>query len=343
MRVGVLTGGGDAAGLNAAIRAVTVRGSRQGFSVAGIIDGWAGLLPGGTCRPLHPEDVADGLHAGGTMLGSSRTNPLILEGGIELVTTSLGQLGIDGLVAIGGDDTLSVASALAAKSVPVVGIPKTIDFDLDVTDYCIGFESAVAVIAEALDRLATTGASHHRTMVLEVMGRDTGWLAIMGGLAGGADLVALPEFPLSLREITDHAETRRAHGASSSLIVVAEGAHIDGLDAEVASGEVDSFGHAPLRRRAIGERLADAIGEATGIDTRATVLGHVQRGGTPVASDRIWPTRLGIAAIDALTSGRSGVCAAVVGAQPTEVPLAEVVAEQKRVPWELYESYRSIS
>ena len=343
MRVGVLTGGGDAAGLNAAIRAVTLLGARRGYEVAGIIDGWAGLLPGGSSRPLSAEDVSGALRAGGTMLGSSRTNPLATEDGLSLVIEGLEQHRIDGLVAIGGDDTLSVAAALAARSVPVVGIPKTVDFDLDVTDYCIGFDSAVAVVAEALDRLATTGASHHRTMVLEVMGRDTGWLAIMGALAGGADLVALPEFPLALGEIIAHAEGRRAGGASSSLVVVAEGAQIEGLDPGPSTQEVDAFGHAPLRRRAIGERLADAINDATGIDTRATVLGHVQRGGSPVASDRIWPSRLGIAAIDALASGRGGVCAAVVGAQPTEVPLADVVRTQKRVPEDLYRSFCAIS
>ena len=343
MRIGVLTGGGDAAGLNPAIRAVVIAADRAGSTVIGLHDGWAGLLEGGQSRTLHASDLEGWLRAGGTLLGSSRTNPLALEGGIDEVLAQATAHQLDALVAIGGDDTLSVAAALSEHGLPVVGLPKTVDFDLAVTEYCIGFDSAVAIVAEACDRLATTGASHHRTMVLEVMGRDTGWLAIMGALAGGADLAVLPEFPMDLGAIVDHALARRAGGHGSSLILIAEGATIEGLETLSDEGSTDAFGHVALARRAVGERLADALAGATGLDTRATALGHVQRGGPPAAADRIWPTRLGVAAVESLMAGTFGVCLGVVGAQPRAIPLDDVVAFQKRVPAELYATFRAVS
>lgn len=342
MRIAVLTGGGDAAGLNAAIRAVGRHGLQRGNQIIGVLDGWSGLLEPGHLRPLDDRSLSGILALGGTMLGSSRTNPLAIDGGLANVRATLAAHQIDALVAIGGDDTLSVAAALAAGGMTVVGIPKTIDFDLAVTEYCIGFDTAVSIVAESLDRLHTTAASHHRVMVCEVMGRDTGWLAVLGGLAGGADLCLIPEFPLGLDAVVERVRRRDEAGQTSSIIVVAEGASIDGLDAG-AGGPLDAFGHVQLSRRAVGERLADAINDATDHDTRATVLGHVQRGGAPIAPDRIWPTRLGIAAVDALLEGTSGVAACVVRNDVALVPLADLVAEQKRVPADLYATFGGIS
>ena len=342
MRIAVLTGGGDAAGLNAAIRAVGRRTIRGGDEAVGVINGWAGLLGGGEIRPLDDRSLGGILSVGGTMLGSSRTNPLAVEDGIDQVMATMASQGIDALVAIGGDDTLSVAAALAAKGSHVVGIPKTVDFDLAVTEYCIGFDTAVGIVAESLDRLHTTADSHHRVMVCEVMGRDTGWLAVMGGIAGGADLCVIPEFPLTLDEVISRVTQRDLSGRTSSIIVVAEGATIIGLDAE-PGGPTDAFGHAQLSRRAVGERLADAIKAATGHDARATVLGHVQRGGSPAAPDRIWPTQLGIAAVDALRSSAAGMAACVVSHQVNLAPLADLVATQKRVPADLYAAVDAVS
>jgi 6-phosphofructokinase 1 len=336
MRIGVLTGGGDAAGLNAAIRAVGRTALRQGDSVAGVLNGWAGLLDGASAIELDEGSFFGALREGGTLLGSSRTNPLALPDGLAAVERNVEVLGLDALVAIGGDDTLSVATQLAERGLPVVGLPKTVDFDLAVTEYCIGFDSAVAIVAEALDRLHTTAASHHRVMVCEVMGRDTGWLAVMGGLAGGADLIVIPEFSIELAELEAGLAARRASGRFSSIVAVAEGAWPEGLGQPTDEGGADAFGHLALARRGVGERLAASL-SGSGFETRATVLGHVQRGGSPVASDRIWPTRLGIRAVNELRAGRSGTCAVVLDGEVDVVPLADVVAEQKRVPRELYE------
>ena len=342
MRIAVLTGGGDAAGLNAAVRAVGRHGLRSGDEVIGVINGWAGLLGTGETRRLDDADLLGAIRQGGTLLGSSRTNPLRMDGGIAQVEAAMAMQGIDALVAIGGDDTLSVAARLAENGANVVGLPKTVDFDLAVTDYCIGFDSAVAIVTESLDRLHTTADSHHRVMVCEVMGRDTGWLAVMGGIAGGADLCLIPEFPLHLDEVVERIARRDGEGKTSSIIVVAEGAEIAGLTAE-ATGPTDAFGHVNLARRALAERLADAIQDATGHDSRATVLGHVQRGGSPVARDRIWPSRLGVAAVDAIHDGTTGVCAATVADAVRLVPLGDMVAEQKRVPEALFRVFDALS
>ena len=342
MRIAVLTGGGDAAGLNAAIRSVGRHALRGGDEVVGVLNGWAGLLGDGDTRPLDEAALLGALRLGGTLLGSSRTNPLRIDDGIAQVEAAMAAHRIDALVAIGGDDTLSVAARLAERGAHVVGIPKTVDFDLAVTEYCIGFDSAVAIVAESLDRLHTTAASHHRVMVCEVMGRDTGWLAVMGGIAGGADLCLIPEFPLHLDEIVARIAARDAQGKTSSIIVIAEGAQIAGLTAE-AGGPADAFGHQNLARRALGERLADAIESANGHESRATVLGHVQRGGSPVATDRIWPSRLGMAAVDAIRADTTGVAAAVVANAEQLVPLGDLVAEQKRVPAPIYQVFEALS
>ena len=342
MRIAVLTGGGDAAGLNAAIRAVGRHALRGGDEVVGVVNGWAGLLGPGETRALDEAAFLGVLRQGGTLLGSSRTNPLAIDDGIAQVEAAMAAQHIDALVAIGGDDTLSVAARLAEHGATVVGLPKTVDFDLAVTEYCIGFDSAVAIVAESLDRLHTTAASHHRVMVCEVMGRDTGWLAVMGGIAGGADLCLIPEFPVPLDEVVDRITARDAAGKTSSIVVVAEGAEIPGLTA-ATTGPTDAFGHANLARRALAERLADAVESATGHEARATVLGHVQRGGSPVARDRIWPSRLGVAAVDALRAGTTGVGAVVVADAEALVPLADLVAAPKRVPAALYRVFGALS
>lgn len=338
MRIGVLTGGGDAPGLNAAIRAVGRRAFQRNLKVSGIKNGWAGCLGAGEIEDLSPQSIRGILQLGGTILGTSRTNPLKEADGIARVLSVLRRFGIDGLVAIGGDDTLSVAVKLNESGFPVVGVPKTIDNDLNATEFCIGFDTAVGVVVEALDRLHTTASAHHRVMVVEVMGRDTGWVAITGGLAGGADMTIIPEFPVSLAEVVEHLHRRRGEGRYFSIIVVAEGVKIPEL-ARPDGGDqrTDAFGHVQLAKQGIGEALSQHIETATGFETRVTVLGHLQRGGTPSSVDRLWATRLGAAAADLLADGKSGVIPVRRDGEVAVIPLADVVAQQRRVPAELYE------
>ena len=246
--------------------------------------------------------------------------------------------GVDALVPIGGDDTLSVAAKLHEAGFPTVGVPKTIDNDLSVTEFCIGFDTAVGVVTEALDRLHTTASAHHRVMVVEVMGRDTGWVALMGGVAGGADLIIIPEFELALPEVVAHLYRRRGEGKLFSIIVVAEGARIAELERELGGeAEKDAFGHVRLAKRGIGDILASAVERDTGFETRVTVLGHLQRGGSPSPVDRIWATRLGVAAVELIVQGKSGVIPIRRNGDVEVVPLTEVIKEQRRVPKELYE------
>ncbi len=343
MRIGILTGGGDAPGLNAAIRGVTWRAIELGHRVSGIKNGWAGALEG-DIEELTLENVRDIVSLGGTMLGTSRTNPLKMENGVGRVMSTLKRFGIDGLVAIGGDDTLSVARAMHDNGALVVGVPKTIDNDLSVTEFCIGFDTAVGVVVEALDRLHTTASAHHRVMVVEVMGRDTGWVAMMGGLAGGADLILVPEFGVRIEEVVEHLYERRGEGRDYSIIVVAEGVTFDGLD-ERPEGEVktDAFGHVQLSERGVGDALSRLIQRETGFETRVTVLGHLQRGGSPSPLDRIWATRLGVRAADVISSGNGGLIPIRRDGAVEVVPLAEVVKEQRHVPRELYELGRVFS
>jgi 6-phosphofructokinase 1 len=338
MRIGVLTGGGDAPGLNAAIRAVARRSFQLGHQVTGIRNGWAGALTGDMGN-LSTTDVRGILHQGGTILGTSRTNPLKEADGVNRVRSVLVDNGIDALVAIGGDDTLSVADALSAAGYPVVGVPKTIDNDLSVTEFCIGFDTAIGVVMEALDRLHTTASAHHRVMVVEVMGRDTGWVAVVGGLAGGADMIIIPEFPITFDDVIAHLHRRRGEGRDFSIIVIAEGAHVEGLELAAVGLEQakDAFGHVQLAKRALGESLSARLEAATGFETRATVLGHLQRGGSPSPIDRIWATRLGVAAADLIAEGKSGVAPIRRNGEVEVAPLAELVREQRRVPRELYE------
>jgi ATP-dependent phosphofructokinase / diphosphate-dependent phosphofructokinase len=341
VRIGILTGGGDAPGLNAAIRAVARRAFQLGHHVSGVQNGWAGCLEEGMIDELTPDGVRGILPMGGTILGTSRTNPLKEKDGVAKAIKTLRHNGIDGIVPIGGDDTLSVASALHEAGFPTVGVPKTIDNDLSVTEFCIGFDTAVGVVTEALDRLHTTASAHHRVMVVEVMGRDTGWVALAGGLAGGADLIIIPEFPLGLPDVVGHLYRRRGAGKLFSIIVVAEGAHIPELRAGDGDGAAtDAFGHVQLAKRGIGEALAGRIESETGFETRVTVLGHLQRGGSPSPTDRIWATRLGVRAAELISERQSGVIPIRRNGEVEVVTLAEIVKETRRVPKEMYDLSR---
>jgi ATP-dependent phosphofructokinase / diphosphate-dependent phosphofructokinase len=338
MRMGVLTGGGDCPGLNAAIRAVVRQAAAGGNSTMGILNGWGGLATAGAPEPMPLSiDAVSGIVAeGGTILGTSRTNPMGRPRGLETVQANIEQLGLDALVAIGGDDTLSVAAALAERGGRIVGIPKTMDNDVPLTDGCIGFDSAATTVMEALDKLQTTAASHHRVMVVEVMGRDAGWIATYSGLAGGADAILIPERPYDLEGVCRRLLARQKVGTGSSIVVVAEGVQLnDGL--EGLHEPVDAFGHPRLDRRGTGERLGRAIEERTGIETRVTVLGHLQRGGSPSLFDRVLATRYGVAAVKAIEAGRFGVMVALQGNEIVEVPLGEISGRNRSVDPALYE------
>jgi phosphofructokinase-like protein len=324
MRIGVLTGGGDCPGLNAAIRAIVRKGvDRYGHVVIGFRDGWRGVLENSTTE-LTLESTRGIIHRGGTILGSSRTNPY-QDGadGAARVRETMQSQHLDGLIAIGGEDTLGVASKLVDAGLNVIGLPKTIDNDLGGTDMTFGFDTAVQVATDAIDRLHTTAESHHRVLILEVMGRHAGWIALHSGLAGGADVILIPEKPFDIDEVCRLITRRRSRGRYFSIVVVAEGAvPIEGT-METVGGETDAFGH--VRLGGIGVRLEKEIEGRTGFETRATILGHVQRGGTPTAFDRVLATRLGIAAVDAANSGSWGSMAALKGQQIELVPLAEAV------------------
>jgi 6-phosphofructokinase 1 len=330
MRIGVLTGGGDCPGLNAAIRAIAYRGWMLGDEVYGFREGWAGLLGEGNGYLLTPDEISGILHLGGTILGSSRTNPARDEGEMRQVEQNLRARGIDALVTIGGDDTLSVSARLAERGFAVVGVPKTIDNDVPHTDYCIGFDSAVDIVGEALDRLHTTAEAHRRVMVVEVMGRDAGWLAMTGGIAGGADLIVIPEEPISVEEVIGHI-VHRMELRQFSIVVVAEGATVAGIEAAAVSAEADQFGHPRLSTRGIGTRLAEEIERRTDVEARVTVLGHVQRGGSPSMFDRVLATLMGAAAVDQVHSGKTGVMMAARGIEIVPVPLADVVGHNRTV------------
>jgi 6-phosphofructokinase 1 len=334
MRIGVLTGGGDCPGLNAVIRAVVRKGVQvHGDEFVGFRDGWRGPMEG-DWLPLDIAAVRGILPRGGTILGSSRTNPYLDDDGERRILDTLSRLNIDGLVVIGGEDTLGVATKLAGLGVPVVGVPKTIDNDLGSTDYTFGFDTAVTIATEAIDRLHTTAESHHRVLIVEVMGRDTGWIAWHSGVAGGANAILIPERPFHIDDVCALIE-RRFASHYAPIIVVAEGAMpIEGT-LPSRQGEVDPFGH--VRLSGIGNLLESEIAERTGKEARATVLGHVQRGGSPTAFDRVLATRFGLYAIDALHNRQFGQMVALHGTTIDLVALAEAMAAVKLVPPELYE------
>ncbi|AIY17174.1 ATP-dependent 6-phosphofructokinase [Pimelobacter simplex] len=338
MRVGVLTGGGDCPGLNAVIRAVVRKGvNEHGFDFVGFRDGWRGPLEGVTV-PLGIEQCRGILPRGGTILGSSRTNPFAVDDGVQRIKDNLGAAGVDALVAIGGEDTLGVATKLAELGVNVVGVPKTIDNDLSGTDFTFGFDTAVNIATEAIDRLHTTAESHHRVLVVEVMGRHAGWIALHAGIAGGASAVLIPEVPFDIEAVCAHVETR-FRSEYAPIIVVSEGAlPADGTGMTLVSGEKDAFGH--VRLGGIGDRLAHEIEQRTGKEARAVVLGHVQRGGTPTAFDRWLATRFGLQAIDAVAEGEYGVMVALRGTDIVRVPLVEGTGELKLVSPREYDEAR---
>ena len=334
MRVAMLTGGGDCPGLNAVMRAVVRKGERtHGDELVGFLDGWKGVIDGVT-RPLDVEALRGTLPRGGTILGSSRTNPFTIDGGVDACRASLERLGIDALIAIGGEDTLGVANKLHQLGVAVVGVPKTIDNDLSGTELTFGFDTAVQIAVDAIDRLHTTAESHHRVMVVEVMGRHAGHIATWSGIAGGATMTLIPEEPFDIDAVCDALRRRHEKGNFASIVVVSEGATPVEGTMELASGELDQFGH--VRLGGIANRLAEAIEAGTGYETRQTILGHVQRGGTPTAFDRVLATRFGVAAIDAVHDGAFGRMVALQAGEIVHVPLSEAVGTLKTVDPALY-------
>jgi ATP-dependent phosphofructokinase / diphosphate-dependent phosphofructokinase len=338
MRIGLLTGGGDCPGLNAVIRAVVRKAiDVYGDQVVGFRDGWRGVLEG-QFEELTIESTRGILPRGGTILGSSRTNPFKRDDGVGLVRETLSDFRLDGLIAIGGEDTLGVANRLQAEGIDVVGVPKTIDNDLGGTDQTFGFDTALSIATEAIDRLHTTAESHNRILVVEVMGRTAGWIALHSGIAGGADVILIPELPFDIEEVCRLIHRRHERGRYFSIVVVAEGATPrEGTMALPGETTVDDFGHPRLG--GIGYALEREIEQRTGFETRATVLGHVQRGGTPTSFDRVLATRLGLAAIDAVHDGAWGMMAALRATRIELVALADAVAQVRRVPIEEYERY----
>ncbi|HEX6752973.1 MAG TPA: 6-phosphofructokinase [Solirubrobacterales bacterium] len=334
MRIGVLTGGGDCPGLNAVIRAIVRKGvERCGHEFVGYRDGWHGVLAGES-RPLGVPEVRGILPRGGTIIGASRTNPFKEDGGAERIAANLEAEGVDGLIAIGGEDTLGAAARLHREhGIPVVGVPKTIDNDLGATDYTFGFDTAVNIAMEAIDRLHTTADSHHRVLIVEVMGRHAGWIAFHSGLAGGANVILIPELPFDVERVCEFVG-RRFESNYAPIVVVAEGATPVGGMPEVQEDELDAFGH--VRLGGIAHWLEGEIERRTGKEARATVLGHVQRGGTPTAFDRVLATRFGLHAIDAVDSGQWGKMTALRGTDIQLVSLDEATAELKTVPKSLY-------
>jgi len=343
MNLGILTGGGDCPGLNAVIRAVVYKAIRgYGWQVTGIKEGWKGLMQEGLTIPLTLAEVKDIQDKGGTILKTSRTNPFKTENGLQLLVDGLKRAGIDALAAIGGEDTLGVAYKLSAANIQVIGIPKTIDNDLSGTDYAFGFDSALNIVIEAIDRVRTTTESHSRIMIVEVMGRHAGWIALEGGMAGSADAILIPERPVDLDKLCDRLKKRHAGGQTFSIVVVAEGAKVSldqTLDKEgsfiVQEMRKDEFGH--VRLGGIGTTLAREIERRIGIETRMVILGHVQRGGAPSAFDRYLTTRFGIHAVELIHSGETGKMVSLRGNQIVAVPLSEAVEKTRTVPPELFE------
>ena len=332
--IGILTGGGDCPGLNAVIRAVVRASDAEGWDTVAALEGWRGLVDG-RFRDLGPQAVTGILPRGGTIIGTSRTNPFKLDGAVDKVLQNFHDRGLDALVAIGGEDTLGVAARLFREhDFPVVGVPKTIDNDLSGTDYTFGFDTAVTIATEAIDRLHTTAESHNRVMVVEVMGRHAGWIAVHSGIAGGADVILIPERPVVFEDVCEEIRRRHGRGKNFSIVVISEGCELPGADDK---GEVDQFGHKLLAKRGVGERLGDEIEERTGFETRVTVLGHIQRGGSPTPRDRILATRFGLKAADLVEAGEFGQMAALRGDDVIACSLEEATAELKSVTPEWYD------
>ncbi len=335
MRIGVLTGGGDCPGLNAVIRAIVRKGYNDGgHEFVGFRYGWAGVLKN-EAMDLTLDSTRGILHRGGTILGSSRTNPYKVDGGADAVRATMEARNLDALIPIGGEDTLGVAGRLTEDGINVVGVPKTIDNDLAATDFTFGFQTAVQIATDAIDRLHTTAESHNRVIIVEVMGRHAGWIALYSGMAGGADVVLIPERPFNIDEVCAHIRRRHQSGRTFSIVVVAEGATPEDGDLITEHQATDAFGH--VRLGGIAVELEKEIEARTGYESRMTILGHVQRGGTPLAYDRVLGTRFGVEAMDAAAEGDFGKMVALRGTRIERVPLAEALAEPKLVDPELYE------
>jgi ATP-dependent phosphofructokinase / diphosphate-dependent phosphofructokinase len=329
MRVGMLTGGGDCPGLNAVIRAAVRKGIfHYKDEFVGFLEGWRGVVENQT-RPLNAESVSGILHLGGTILRTSRTNPRKMEGGIDKCLATIKANNLDALITIGGDDTQGVANALIEKGVKIVGVPKTIDNDLSGTDACFGFDTAVSIATEAIDRLHSTAEAHNRVIVCEVMGRDAGWIAITSGIAGGADAIGVPEKPLDIDHICKVLKYRHDHGKKFSIVVVAEGTKLPDGGKATQGTKLDAFGHERLS--GIGQSVAELIEQKTGYETRSVNLGHTQRGGTPTAYDRMLATRYGTAAIDLVHQGNFGRLVVLRGTEITNIPLKDAIAKTRTI------------
>lgn len=340
MRIGVLTGGGDCPGLNAVIRAVVRKGIlHYGDEFIGFMEGWRGVLENVT-MPLNLETTSGILHKGGTILRSSRTNVKKIPGGFEKCVEVLEKHKLDALIALGGDDTQSISLALSERGVKCVGVPKTIDNDLSGTDVCFGFDTAVSIATEAVDRLHSTAEAHNRVIVVEVMGRDAGWIAVTAGIAGGADAILVPEVPIDIDEVCKLVKYRHDHGKKFSIVVVAEGAKLPEGEQATHGSTVDSFGHARLS--GIGQALAEEIEKRTKYETRSVNLGHTQRGGTPTAYDRMLATRYGAAAIDLVHAGKFGRLVVLKGTQISDIPIADAIAKNRTVGKDLLDLVKGL-
>ena len=333
-KIGILTGGGDCPGLNSVIRAVVRKGINDGYEVIGIKNGWKGIIENDT-EALNLEFISGILPRGGTVLGTSRTNPYKQEGQVQKLIANYKVLGLGAIIVVGGEDTLGVATKLAKEGLNIVGVPKTIDNDLSATDYTFGFDTAVNIATECIDRLHTTAESHHRIIVVEVMGRHAGWIAIESGIAGGADVILIPEIPIDIEEVCSLIRKRHARGKTFSIIVVAEGAHFKEVQAVLQEQKLDEFGH--VRLGGIGEALAKEIEKRTKYETRVSVLGHIQRGGTPTAFDRVLGTRFGVKAVELVEQKKFGQMAALSGNKIISVALEEATGKLKTVDPEYYE------
>jgi len=333
-KIGILTGGGDCPGLNPVIRAIVKKAYGEGIRVVGIKNGWKGLIENDIVG-LDLQTVSGILPRGGTILGTSRTNPCKDKANVEKVKDNYKQLGLEALIVIGGEDTLGVALKLGTEGLKIVGVPKTIDNDLNCTDYTFGFDTAVNIATEAIDRLHTTAESHHRIIVCEVMGRHAGWIAVHAGLAGGADVILIPEIPIDGDMVCEVIKKRRERGKTFSIIVVAEGAKFKEGQIVVQEEKLDAFGH--VRLGGVGQILCDLIEEKTGFETRVTVLGHIQRGGSPSAFDRVLGTRFGVEAVNLVKGGKFGYMVSLQGNKIVSVPIQDAVGKLKTVDMDLYD------
>jgi len=333
-RLGILTGGGDCPGLNPVIRAAVRKAHLEGYEVMGFKNGWKGIIEGDTVI-LDSRSVSGILPKGGTILGTSRTNPYKQEGDVQKVKDNFKKFGLDALIAVGGEDTLGVANKLVKEGLKIVGVPKTIDNDLNETDFTFGFDTAINIVMDCIDRLHTTAESHNRIMVAEVMGRHAGWIAVYAGIAGGADVILIPEIPINVEEVCGIIKKRHENGKNFSIVVVAEGAKFDKSEEVLQTEKLDEFGH--VRLGGVGQLLGDIIEKKTGFETRVTVLGHIQRGGSPTAFDRVLGTRFGVKAVELVKQGKFGHMVSLKGNKIEEVPIEKAVGTLKTVDKDFYD------